>query len=651
LKIGVYVCHCGTNISGVVDVVKVAQYAAALPNVAVSRDYKYMCSEPGQNLIQEDIRQLGLDAVVVAACSPTMHEPTFQTAVARAGLNPYMFQMASVREHVSWVTPDPAEATEKAERLIEAAVFRAAQQEPLEKRRIPVKQAVLIVGGGIAGIEAALKCAEAGKKVYLVEKEPSIGGHMAMFDKTFPTLDCSQCILTPKMVEVLRNENIELLDYSYVKEISGHVGDFRASVVRKARYVDISKCTGCAICSTKCPGKAPDEFNLGMTKRKAIYIPFPQAVPLKAVIDRGSCLYFQKNICKVCAKFCSAGAIEFGQKDEEVELEVGAVILATGFKPFDARRVPEYGYGKFPNVFTSLEFERMTSSSGPTAGKLVMRDGREPESVAIVHCVGSRNVNHNVYCSKICCMQSLKHAHLLKEHLPGVAVYDFFIDMRAAGKGYEEFYKRVMGEGTIMIRGRPAYITDVPSKPEEKGKLVLVAEDTVTSTVMRYPVDMVILSVGLEASDDAKELARTFTCSRTADGFFLEKHPKLAPVSTPTAGVFIAGASQGPKDIPESVAQAGAAAAEALALMGKGYFELEPYVARMDEELCSGCGVCLELCPYGALSRDPETKLAKVEAALCQGCGACVAACPSNALDLDGYKTGQVVAELEGILA
>jgi heterodisulfide reductase subunit A len=651
LKIGVYICHCGTNIAGVVDVAKVVEFAATLPNVAVARDYKYMCSEPGQNLIGEDIRHLGLDGVVVAACSPTMHEPTFQTALSRAGANPYMLQMASIREHVSWVTSDPVEATEKAKKLVEAAISRVSLQEPLEKRRIPVKQSVLVVGGGIAGIEAALKCADAGKKVYLVEKEPSIGGHMAMFDKTFPTLDCSQCILTPKMVEVVRNENIELLDYSEVREISGHVGDFKVSIVRKPRYVDSSKCTGCAVCSTKCPGKAPDEFNLGMSKRKAIYVPFPQAVPLKAVIDRESCLYFQKNICKVCVKFCSADAIDFEQKPEELELGVGAVILATGFKPFDARRVSEYGYGKLPNVITSLEFERMTSASGPTAGKIVLKDGREPESVAIVHCVGSRNVNYNVYCSKICCMQSLKHAHLLKEHLPGVAVYDFFIDMRAAGKGYEEFYKRVMGEGTIMVRGRPAYITDVPSKPEEKGKLVLVAEDTVLSTVMRYPVDMVVLSVGLEAGEDAKELAHTFTCSRTADGFFLERHPKLAPVSTPTAGVFIAGASQGPKDIPESVAQAGAAAAEALAMMGKGYFELEPYVARIDEDLCSGCGICLDLCAYNALERIPETGLTRVVEALCQGCGACVAACPSNALDLDGFKNNQIMAELEGILA
>jgi len=651
MKIGVYICHCGTNIAGVVNVKEVTEYASSLPNVAVARDYKYMCSEPGQNLIGDDIRQYGLDGVVVAACSPTMHELTFQTAVSRAGMNPYMFQMASIREHVSWVTVDPEEATEKAKKLVEAAAARVSLQEPLAKRRIPVRQSVLVVGGGIAGIEAALKCADAGKKVYLVEKEPSIGGHMAMFDKTFPTLDCSQCILTPKMVEVVRNENIELLDYSEVEEISGHVGDFKVSVVRKPRYVDSTKCTGCGICSTKCPGKAPDEFNMGMSKRKAIYIPFPQAVPLKALIDRDSCLYYQKGICKVCAKFCTAGAIDFDQEPDHLSLEVGAVILATGFKPFDARRAREYGYGKYPNVITSLEFERMTSSSGPTGGKLVLKDGREPESVAIIHCVGSRNVNDNLYCSKICCMQSLKHAHLLKEHIPGVTVYDFFIDMRAAGKGYEEFYRRVMGEGTIMIRGRPALITDVPSAPVEKGKLVVVAEDTILSTVQRYPVDMAILSIGLEAGEDAKELARTFTCSRTADGFFLEKHPKLAPVSTPTAGVFIAGACQGPKDISDSVAQAAAAAAEALAMMGKGYFELEPYVARVTEELCSGCGVCLNLCAYNALEKDPQTGLTKVVEALCQGCGACVAACPSNALDLDGFKTKQVAAELEGILA
>ena len=651
MKVGVYVCHCGTNIAGVVDVHEVVEYAASLPNVAVARDYSYMCSEPGQKIIQDDINQLRLDGVVVAACSPALHEPTFQTAVSRAGMNPYMFQMASIREHVSWVTIDPSQATEKAKSMVGAAVHRVSLHEPLEKRRIPTKQSVLVVGGGIAGMEAALKCAEAGKKVYLVEKEPSIGGHMAMFDKTFPTLDCAQCILTPKMVEVARNDNIELLDYSEVKEVTGHVGEFRVTVLRKPRYVDTEKCTGCAVCSTKCPGKAPDEFNMGLSKRKAIYIPFPQAVPMKAVIDRDSCFYFQKNICRVCEKFCAAGAIDLGQKPVEVSFEVGAVILATGFEPFDAHRIPEYGYGRLPNVITSLEFERLTSASGPTGGKILLRDGREPRSVAIVHCVGSRDVNYNLYCSKICCMQSLKHAHLLKEHLPGVKVYNFFIDMRAAGKGYEEFYWREFGEETITIRGMPASITDVPIDSSEEGKLILVAEDTVLSTVKRYPVDLVILSVGLEAAEGTKELARTFTCSRTPDGFLLERHPKLAPVSTPTAGVFLAGACQGPKDIPESVAQGSAAAAEAMAMMGKGYFELEPYVARVNEDRCSGCGVCLNLCPYNALEQDRATGLVTVLEALCQGCGACVAGCPSNALDLDGFKTKQVVAELEGILA
>jgi heterodisulfide reductase subunit A len=645
------VCHCGTNIADVVDVRKVIEFAATLPNVAVARDHMYMCSQPGQDLIGEDVKQLGLDGVVVAACTPTMHEPTFQAAVARVGMNPYMFRMASIREHVSWVTLDPTEATEKAMKLVEAAVSRVCLQEPLEKRRIPVKESVLVVGGGVAGIEAALVCANAGKQVYLVEREPSIGGHMAMYDKTFPTLDCAQCILTPKTVEVLRNENIKLLDYSEINEVSGHVGDFTVSVTRKPRYVDTTKCTGCAICSTKCPGKAPDEFNLGMSKRKSIYVPFPQAVPLKALIDRESCFYFQKNVCKVCAKFCIAGAIDFDQKPQTLSLEVGAVILATGFRHFDAKRVPEYGYGKLPNVITSLEFERMTSASGPTGGKVLLKDGREPHSIAVIHCVGSRNVNTNVYCSKVCCMSSLKHAHLAKEHLPDASIYEFFIDMRTGGKSYEEFYRRVMSEGIIMVRGRPSYITDVPLDPTEEGKLIVVAEDTIVSTVKRYPVDMVILSIAMEAANGAKEVAQVFTCSRTADGFFLETHPKLAPVSTPTAGVFIAGACQGPKDIPETVAQAAATAAEALSMMGKGYFELEPYVARIDEDRCSGCDICLNLCPYHALERDSETGLVRVVEALCQGCGACVAGCPSGALDLDGYKKEQIFAEIEGILA
>ena len=649
-KIGVYVCHCGSNIAQMVDCKNVVDYAATLPNVTVAREYQYMCSDPGQELIKKDIKELGLTRVVVASCSPLMHELTFRRTVEEGGLNQFLFQMANIREQCSWISEKREMATERAKAIVGAAVKRVAFQEPLEVKKVPVNPNVLIVGGGITGIEAALQIADSGKKVYLVEKEPTIGGYMARFDKTFPTLDCAACILTPKMVNVAQHPNIELLSYSDVTGFSGYVGNFTARIRRRPRYVEEEKCNGCGLCTEKCPISVPSEFECGLGKRKAIYRPFPQAVPNIPVIDREHCLFFTKGICKVCVKFCPRGAINFDQKEEFVDLEVGAAILATGFDLFDASKVKQYGYGRLPNVITSLEFERFSHASGPTGGKILLKNGQTPASIAILHCIGSRDTNFNEYCSRVCCMYSMKMAHLAHEKTEG-KVYEFYIDIRAFGKGYEEFYKRLLNEDTVFIRGKAAEVTDVAQTPAEKGKLIVVAEDTLLGIVRRTPVDMVVLSVGLEPRKDAADLARIFSISRSKDGFFLERHPKLAPVSTASDGIFIAGSCQSPKDIPDSVAQGAAAAANALSLIDRKEVTLEPTVAVIDEESCSGCKICIGLCPYNAITFDETKKVSKVNDALCKGCGVCVAACPSGAIEQRNFTDDQLLAEVESVCA
>ena len=649
-KIGVYVCHCGSNIAQMVDCKNVVDYAATLPNVTVAREYQYMCSDPGQELIKKDIKELGLTRVVVASCSPLMHELTFRRAVEEGGLNQFLFQMANIREQCSWISEKKEMATERAKAIVGAAVKRVAFQEPLEVKKVPVNPNVLVVGGGITGIEAALQIADSGKKVYLVEREPTIGGYMARFDKTFPTLDCAACILTPKMVNVAQHPNIELLSYSDVTGFSGYVGNFTARIRRRPRYVEEEKCNGCGLCTEKCPISVPSEFDCGLGKRKAIYRPFPQAVPNIPVIDREHCLFFTKGICKVCVKFCPRGAINFDQKEEFLDLEVGAAILATGFDLFDASKVKQYGYGRLPNVITSLEFERFSHASGPTGGKILLKNGQTPASIAILHCIGSRDTNFNEYCSRVCCMYSMKMAHLAHEKTEG-KVYEFYIDIRAFGKGYEEFYKRLLNEDTVFIRGKAAEVTDVAQTPAEKGKLIVVAEDTLLGIVRRTPVDMVVLSVGLEPRKDAADLARIFSISRSQDGFFLERHPKLAPVSTASDGIFIAGSCQGPKDIPDSVAQGAAAAANVLSLIDRKEVTLEPTVAVIDEESCSGCKICLGLCPYNAITFDETKKVSKVNDALCKGCGVCVAGCPSGAIEQRNFTDAQLLAEVESVCA
>ncbi len=1130
MRIGCYICHCGINIANRVRVGEVAAFAGGLKDVAISRDYKFMCSDPGQEMIERDIHDYGLTRVVVASCSPRLHEKTFQAACRRAGLNPYMFQMASVREQVSWVTADEDEATLKAKTLVAGAVSRVRLHRGLEQREVYVHPDIMVVGGGIAGMQAALDIGNSGHTVYLVEKDTTVGGHMLQFDKTFPTLDCAACIGTPKMVETAQNENIKLFSYSEVKEISGYIGNYDVTIRRKPRYIKEGVCTGCGECANVCPVSLPSEWNEGLVERQAIYRSFPQAVPITFCIDkrdRAPCVrtcpvgvniqgyvqmikegkyeaavrlimeriplpgvlgrvcphpcevecrrrevdepvairdlkrfaadqvdfetlpvpdiveknekiavigsgpagltvafdlrkdgyqvtvfealeqlggmlrvgipdyrlpgdvldreigyisrmgvefktgqrfntdftvndlkqqgysaaflgigaheriklgiagedaetgvydavrflrdvnltgtarigkdvivigggnvamdacrtakrlgaetvklayrrsredmpayadeiegaeeesiqfYFmtapvrvvtdagkatglecirtepgppdisgrrrptpvegsefvipcdtlipaigqqidtshadaqpsldysrrgrlvvnpdtmqtsepflfaggdavtgpatvvealaaghraaqgikdyirgrlkQENPeeledaespvspkedqwrsipkdceiekrekmswlppdvrssgfseealgyeedqarreaarclncgvcceCMECVKVCEAGAIDHSMKETEEKVKVGSVILATGYDIMNPAPLKQYGYGTFANVFTSLEFERLSNATGPTGGEILIRDDdrrftRKPDSVAILHCIGSRDVHYHEYCSRVCCMYALKYAHLIKEKVGhDTPVYNFYIDMRCFGKGYEEFYRRCREEGTHFIRGKVSGITAGAKTVHEQGKLIITAEDTLIGRVIRIPVDMAVLCVAMEARSDAQDVGRMFGVNQGADGFFLEEHPKLGPLNTSTDGVFLAGACQSPKDIPDTVAQASGAASKALSLATRGKVEIPSTISWIDPDVCAGCQMCIGLCPYGAVYFDDFQGVSVVNAALCKGCGSCSGVCPSGAAQVRHFNKRQVFAEIDGII-
>ncbi len=657
-KTGVFICHCGSNIAHTVDCAKVAEAAKDFPGVEYSTDYKYMCSDPGQNMIIDAIKEHDLDRVVVASCSPRMHEPTFRKCIAKAGLNPYMVEMANIREHCSWVHSDKEKATAKATDLVRMATAKVMKNEPLQKSTIPIHKRALVVGGGIAGIQAALDIADAGYTVDLLEREPSIGGKMAQVDKTFPTMDCSACILTPKMVDASQHPNINIIAYSEVEKVEGYVGNFDVTIKRKATSVDPVKCTGCGACFNKCPNKKkiPSEFECGMTTRTAIYVPFPQAVPNKPVIDREHCTYFTKGKCKICSTVCPTGAINYEDQDEFVQIRYGAIVVATGYDLFDHSVYGEYGYGKYPDVITGLQFERLVNASGPTQGHIQRpSDGEEPKTVVFIKCVGSRDeAKGKKYCSKACCMYTAKHATMVRDKIKDSNAVIFYMDVRTPGKGYEEFYLRAADEyGVDYIRGRVSRIY------QEGKKLIVKGEDTLMGKAVTVEADLVVLATAMVPQKDAGDLARKIGFSYDQDNFFTEAHPKLRPVETFTAGVYLAGACQGPKDIPDSVAQAGAAASKVIGLLSKDEMETEAIVANVDPSRCSGCGFCIDVCPYHALElvdltercgcNNVTRQVASVNRGLCQGCGACTVNCRSNALDLMGYTNEQILAEVDAL--
>lgn len=650
MRIGVFICHCGSNIGGTVDCAEVRDAAKKLPDVVYADDPMYTCAEPGQAAIEEAIKEHKLDGVVVASCTPRMHEPTFRRTVERAGLNPYMFEMANIREHVSWIGKDKEANTNKAAELVGMAVEKLRRNSPLVPKAFEVTKKVLVIGGGVAGIQAALDCADGGVPVVMVEREATIGGKMAKLDKTFPTVDCSACILGPKMVDVAQHPNITLYAYSEIEDITGYVGNFTVTIRKKTAYVDWSKCTGCGACTEKCPAKnTPDAFNEFTGDTTAINIAFPQAIPKKAVINASYCRKLTTGKCGICAKICPTKAVDYTLKDEIITEKVGSIVAATGYDLMDWTVYEEYGGGKYPDVITSLQYERLLSASGPTGGHIRRpSDGREPKTIAFIQCVGSRDRSINrPYCSAFCCMYTAKQAILAKDHLPDSESWVFYMDIRAAGKLYDEFTRRAMEEyGAHYIRSRVSAIY-----PDGEGQLVLMASDTLLGEPMEVKVDMVVLAVGIEASEGAAQLAEKLRISYDHYGFFLESHVKLKPVETNTAGVYLAGCCQGPKDIPASVAQGSAAAAKVLDLFAKDKLESNPAIANVNIIRCVDCGKCIRCCPFGAIEEVSVRGVQKAQVieTVCQGCGICVATCPQGAIQLSHATDNQILAEVNAL--
>ncbi len=668
-RIGVFVCHCGTNIAGTVDVEKVAEELGKVDGVVYSTHYTYMCSSAGQQMIEDHIKNDKLTGVVLCSCSPRMHEKTFRSCAERAGLNPFKVEVANIREQTSWVMKDMEQATEKAIALGKAAIAKTILDTPLIAGETPMTKRALVIGGGIAGITAALDIADAGFPVDIVEKDYTVGGKMAKLDKTFPTLDCASCIVTPKMTEVSQNPNIRILSASEVCRVSGYIGNFEIDIKRHPRYVDETKCTGCGACIEKCPNKkVPNAFNLGLNNRKAIDIPFAQAVPKVANIDANYCLHMKglangkDNVCGFCEKACAAGAIKFDQKEEIITEKYGAIIVATGYNPISLEKFDEYAYNQSPDVVSSLEFERLCNASGPTNGHLLRpSDGKEPKTIVFVQCVGSRcsadSTKGHEYCSKICCMYTAKHAILTRDHYPDTNCYVFYIDVRTPGKLFDEFYRRAVEQyGVHYIKGQVGKVT-----PQSDGTLDVQGSDLILNKQVHIKADMVVLAASIEADKSARPLATMLTTSMDNNDFFLEAHAKLRPVESPTAGIFLAGCCQGPKDIPETVAQSSGAAAKAICLLVKDKLKNDPCTAQPDENACNGCGQCANVCPYGAISyvdkdfRGPNRTtitrhVSQVNSAMCHGCGACTVACPSGAMDLKGFSNKQILAEVDSVL-
>ena len=674
-RIGVFVCWCGENIARTVDVERVAREAGHLQGVVHAESYKYMCSDPGQGLVKKAIKEKKLNGVVVAACSPRMHETTFRRACAEAGLNPYLCEMANIREHCSWVHDNREEATRKAFQIIRSLVEKVRRNQPMVPIYVPVTKKALVIGGGIAGIQAALDIANGGQDVILVEKDASIGGHMAQLSETFPTLDCSQCIMTPRMVEVAQHKRIKLYTWSEVESVSGYIGNFEVKIRKKARSVHLDRCTGCGACTLVCPmKKLKSEFDVGLGTRTAIYTPFAQAVPNKPVIDRENCLRFrdarrkgikvtESKVCGKCYETCPIApdkAVDYSIEDEIVTEKVGAIVVATGYDIVANDLYGEYGYGKYPDVINGLQFERLASASGPTTGAIKRpSDGKVPETVVFIQCVGSRDPAKGIeYCSKICCMYTAKHTMLYKHKVHHGKAYVFYIDIRAGGKDYEEFVRRAIEkDGAMYLRGRVSRIFS------RNGKLVVKGTDTLTGANVQIDADMVVLASAMTAKANIQALAQKLNIGYDKYGFLMEAHPKLRPVETNTAGIFLAGACQAPKDIPEAVAQASGAASKVLGLFSSEKLEREPVVARVNRALppvfstCVGCWYCKTVCPYNAIeeeeikTRDGKLikRVARVNEGLCTGCGLCAATCPSKSIDLQGFDNAQLFAAINAL--
>jgi heterodisulfide reductase subunit A len=647
-RIGVFVCRCGSNIASVIDIDALTRYAKTLRNVAYAENMNFPCSHHGQDAIIAAIKGKKLNRVVVAGCSPRLYEPTFQSCVSQAELNPWLFEMANIREFASYChQTTPKEATEKAKETVRMAVAKARLLEPLKPIELPMTKKVMVIGGGIAGINAALDLADMGFKVYMVEKTETIGGYMALLDKTFPTLDCSICIEGPKMVDVGRHPNIEIISYADILKVNGYAGSFKVKVRKNPRYVIAANCTGCGECRDACPIEYPNYADMYLGVRKAISIPFGQAVPLTHTINRDYCIE-----CYKCVDACGARqAINFDQKPEEVELNVGAIVVTIGYGMYNPKDLEWTGYGKFSNVFTALEFERLILAAGPTGGKVVRAsDGQKPHSVAFIQCVGSRDINRYEYCSSFCCMYTLKHAVMLKEkYRDAIEVYVFYNDMRSNFKGYEEFFNRAQKSGVKFLRVK---LENRRITEDRQTRSLTVYGETEDGKPVSAEADMVVLANAAVPAETAREVARILNIPLGKDGFFIECQPKIRPTDTEVPGIFLAGACQGLKDIPYSVAQGSAAAAQAASVLSKDSWAVEPLVARVNEELCSGCGICESACGYGAINVEKvgEKPVAKVVEGLCRGCGICSSACPMDAIMMPNYSDNQIVTQIQAVM-
>ncbi len=670
--VGIYLCSCGTNISETVDIDELARFSSSLDTVAYVKSNALLCSEDGKQFIAEDIIRQKPDRVVIVACTPKEHEKTFRNVLQKAGLNPYLFQMVNIREQVAWVTADKTVATEKAKAYVRAAVRRVALQEPFEKKEIDCNTDALVIGAGPAGIEAALVLARAGRKVTLVEKNSFVGGRVARYEDVFPKLECASCMLEPKMDDVLHNENIELLTNSEVQEVLGFLGNYVVKIHKKASFVDKEKCIGCAACFDQCPVKTKNEFDYDLSERKAIHVPYTGALPNVPVIDTKICRRFEGRTelyhealeaglitqeeydmfkgydCQLCKQACAFDAINYEDMDTDIERNVGGIIVATGFDLFDTSVLPQYGYGRLPEVYTSLEFERILAQTGPTAGKLLMKNGGEPKSLAIIHCIGSRDKDYKDYCSGVCCLYALKFAHMIRKHSPSVKVFDIYADWCVPGKDNQAFLDSIREwENIQLIRtGLPMNVV----LKQKESNIGLVFNDGSEKT-QNISADMVVLCPAMIASKDTEKLSELLQIVRSKEGFFAEGHSKLAPVSTNIEGIFIAGCAQGPKDIQSSVAQAAAAAGQVLSLLVPGRkLELDVMTADIDEKTCAECRMCISLCPYKAIVLDKQKNVAVVNTVLCKGCGTCVAACPSGSAKSRHFTNEQIYAEIEGVL-
>ncbi|MFX1419573.1 MAG: hydrogenase iron-sulfur subunit [Promethearchaeota archaeon] len=640
-NIGVFLCKCGKNIGGTVDIDQLAKEIEEDSRVRLVQVNTYTCSDPGQVEIETAIKEQGIEKIVVAACSPRLHDPTWKKLLKRVGINPSLVEVANIREQCSWVhLAEKEEATKKAKEILEMAIAKAELLEAIDDIVVPITQKALIIGGGVAGIQAALDLADE-YEVILVEKAPTIGGKMALIDKTFPTMDCSICILGPKMADVGNHENINLISCAEVTKISGYIGNFEVTIKKYPRYVDESLCTACGDCVSICPENVIDEYSGNLGWRKAIYIPYPQAVPASYIIDEKSCLGLSPLACGKCVPECEKEAIIYEDSEKIFKYKVGAIIIAVGFELFDASKLPEYGWGNFSNVITTFEFERLINAAGPTNGELVRpSDLKKPKKVAFINCVGARDKRFNPYCSNFCCMESIKDSLLIKEHWPDVEVTIFFIDIRAFGKGFEELYSRSREEGVLFIRGRPGQIKENPITKN----LNVNVENISTGTILSEEFDLVVLSIGVEGSSESIP----FPIAKDSKGFYIEAHPKLRPVDTPTDGIFIAGGAESPKDIRETVTQASAAAGRCGNLLSEDKFHVEPLYAFVDIDKCTSCGICVSRCPYGAISVDQEKKTpARFIPILCKGCGTCAADCPTDAITMTNFTDAMILRQID----